>query len=533
MRPAPSFDVLIAGAGVAALAAARYIRAAAPSASIALVSPHPPMSQTSSLSSECFRDHWPTADMRAFMGRSISLLEGFAADTGNAFRMSKQGYLYVSREPAATFLAEAAACHGEAAVRRWGTGTPLPGALYDSTLTGADVFLDAQALRSRFPFVGGSTAVSGMHARNAGWMSAQTMGMSMLEELRQPPPRASNPVGGGRFELLRGRVVGAALTGGASDRISHIHVDNEGVRSFIPCGAFVNASGPQLGATHAALFHDPGGEARAAVAPTAATCLGVTGPGAAHGLPVYSEVHAKVVFRDGLGVIPRDAPMTISNDAITLPWSEEEAAFLEEAYGPHRAARLLSSMPAGCHFRPYGGEGSDAVLMLWEAWHHGVVPPEPPPDSLEAFLDTELYPEVALRGLATIVPDLAAYFNDDVREGLMARRGGARGDGASSGKPYVDGGYYTKVAENTPLIGPAPGRGGHGALANGFICGALSGYGIMAAHAAGELCAAHVVGGTLPAYAPIMTPLRYQDADYMAPGVGGRARLLAAGGGQL
>jgi glycine/D-amino acid oxidase-like deaminating enzyme len=48
------------------------------------------------------------------------------------------------------------------------------------------------------------------------------------------------------------------------------------------------------------------------------------------------------------------------------------------------------------------------------------------------------------------------------------------------------------------------------------VVGALSGYGIMAAHAAGELLAAHVTGEPLPAYAAAFLPSRYDDAAYRA-----------------
>jgi glycine/D-amino acid oxidase-like deaminating enzyme len=114
---AAKFDFVIAGAGVAALASARYIARAAPTARIALVSPHAPMSLTSSLSTECFRDHWPSSSMRAFMARSIALIEEQAA--GGAFRVTPFGYLYCSSRPgaAAAFAAEAAACHGAAGAR--------------------------------------------------------------------------------------------------------------------------------------------------------------------------------------------------------------------------------------------------------------------------------------------------------------------------------------------------------------------------------------------------------------------------------
>ncbi len=76
-------------------------------------------------------------------------------------------------------------------------------------------------------------------------------------------------------------------------------------------------------------------------------------------------------------------------------------------------------------------------------------------------------------------------------------------------KPYVDGGYYCKTRENRPLIGPLPVEGA-------YIFGALSGYGIMASQAGGELLAAHIVGSELPGYAPALTLARYEDPDYQA-----------------
>jgi glycine/D-amino acid oxidase-like deaminating enzyme len=74
-------------------------------------------------------------------------------------------------------------------------------------------------------------------------------------------------------------------------------------------------------------------------------------------------------------------------------------------------------------------------------------------------------------------------------------------------KPYIDGGYYTKTRENRPLIGPLP-------IAGASIIGALSGYGIMASPAAGELLAAHITGAPLPPYAPAFALARYDDPEY-------------------
>jgi glycine/D-amino acid oxidase-like deaminating enzyme len=77
------------------------------------------------------------------------------------------------------------------------------------------------------------------------------------------------------------------------------------------------------------------------------------------------------------------------------------------------------------------------------------------------------------------------------------------------GKPSVDGGYYCKTQENRPLIGPLP-------IEGAYLIGALSGYGVMACQAAGELLAAHITGSTLPDYAPSFLLERYDDPAYLA-----------------
>jgi glycine/D-amino acid oxidase-like deaminating enzyme len=120
--------------------------------------------------------------------------------------------------------------------------------------------------------------------------------------------------------------------------------------------------------------------------------------------------------------------------------------------------------------------------MLW-AYHS-----EPVPPLLPLPADPE-FPEIVLRGMTTLVPGLAAYL-----EKLP--------------KVSVDGGYYTKTRENRPLIGPLPVQGA-------YILAALSGYGLMAACASGELLAAHVAGGALPGYAPAFVPSRYEEPGYL------------------
>jgi glycine/D-amino acid oxidase-like deaminating enzyme len=119
--------------------------------------------------------------------------------------------------------------------------------------------------------------------------------------------------------------------------------------------------------------------------------------------------------------------------------------------------------------------------MLWEYQTRVMDPVWPPP------MD-EQFPEVVLRGLATMLPRLQEYFS------RMPR-------------PQLDGGYYTKTRENRPLIGPLD-------IEGAYVIGGLSGYGIMSACAAGELLAAYVMGTAVPSYAPGFQLSRYSDIEY-------------------
>jgi glycine/D-amino acid oxidase-like deaminating enzyme len=195
-------------------------------------------------------------------------------------------------------------------------------------------------------------------------------------------------------------------------------------------------------------------------------------------LPVFSERHMKISFNDHLGVVPRDAPLLIWIDEVALPWSAEE---LEVLAADDETRWLLGTFPAGVHCRPEGQGASTSLLLLW---NYHLAPVEPTfPVAVE-----EYYPELALRGMAVMIPGLAKYFD-------------------RAPKPYIDGGYYTKTRENRPLIGPLPVEGA-------YVIGALSGYGLMAACAAGELLAAHVTAAPLPHYAPAFLLARYNNPAY-------------------
>jgi glycine/D-amino acid oxidase-like deaminating enzyme len=276
--------------------------------------------------------------------------------------------------------------------------------------------------------------VAALHARRAGWFSAQQLGAYLLEQARR------NGV-----QFIRDRVERIEIR---TNRATGIYLSTG---TKLKCENLVIAAGPYL--------------------KQAGQMLGLD-------LPVYCELHMKVAFKDHLGIVPRHAPLLIWMDAQKLPWSADEQAFLQEDTSTRW---LLGEFPSGVHTRPEGGDDSPIALMLWEYRTNKVEPRFPPPMDLD-------YPEIALRGLATMIPALSAYFGKAPR-------------------PILDGGYYTKTPENRPLIGPLPVEGA-------FIIGALSGYGLMASQAAGDLLAAHVTHHKLPDYAPAFDLRRYQNSDY-------------------
>ncbi|WP_415234082.1 NAD(P)/FAD-dependent oxidoreductase [Pseudorhodobacter sp.] len=198
-------------------------------------------------------------------------------------------------------------------------------------------------------------------------------------------------------------------------------------------------------------------------------------------LPVYNTFQQKIAFEDRLGVIPRDVPFSIDLDGQSIDWTEEERTLLK---GDPEMAWLAGDMPGAIHCRPDGGDGGKWVKLGW-AYNE-----KPGTATWEQPTDPN-YPEIVLRGAARLQPGLKAYY------GQLPRN------------MHHYGGWYTMTKENWPLIGR---MGPEGAFMN---C-ALSGYGTMAACAAGELCAAWMTDGTLPDYAHGFSVDRYGDAELMA-----------------
>ena len=374
--------------------------------------------------------------MVQLMNRSIELLDRYAAESGNIFRLNRRGYLYVtgSKETLAGMTVAARRAEAAGAGELRSHSGPGTGYTAEGDPGGADLFTSGEALRHHFPFVT-ARAIGGLHARTAGWLSAQQLGMWMLEQAEEAGAA-----------VVPAAVVGVDVEAG---RVRRVTLDDG---STIPTTAFVNAAGPMLAEV--------------------GKLVGVR-------LPVHSELHAKTVFRDHLGAVPRTAPMIIWADEQKPEWNEDEVELLRD----EGRSDLIGMLPAGCHARPEGEHGSPWVIGLWEYGAREVTPEWPLP------LDP-MYTEMVLRGLTTMVPNLGRY-----RDRLP--------------EASVDGGYYTKTIENRPIAGPAGPDGS-------FVCGALSGFGIMAACAVGELVAQAVAGSAQPEWSRHFDLRRYDDPQYVA-----------------
>jgi glycine/D-amino acid oxidase-like deaminating enzyme len=377
--------------------------------------------------------------MVGLMNRSIDRLEAMAAESGNVFGLNRRGYLFVSGDEERFEQMVDDARHistlGAGPVRRHPGPIPYrdsPGEGFQGGPEGADVLIGPEVVLEHFPYLT-PRAVGAIHVRRAGWFSAQQLGAWMLERARERG-----------LELITEEVTGIEVVG---DDVGGVVLSGGDI---LATETVIVAAGPMS-------------------APVAAMA-GVE-------LPLFSELHLKVAFREHLEVVPRRAPLIIWSDPQHLVWTEEERVALAE----QGRADLLGEMPVFCHGRPEGDADSPYLLALWE--YHGRVQ-----DPVWPLPEDPLYPEVVMRGLTTMVPGLGAYA-DRLPQAV------------------VDGGYYTKTVENRPLLGPAGPGGLH--LASG-----LSGFGVMAAAGAGDLVARHVVGAELPEFADAFLLSRYQDADY-------------------
>ena len=198
-------------------------------------------------------------------------------------------------------------------------------------------------------------------------------------------------------------------------------------------------------------------------------------------LPVRNVRQQKIAFEDRERAIPRGMPFSIDLDGQAIDWGDDDRAVMLEDDG---AAWLAGPMPGGVHCKPEGAERGSWVKLGWAYATESSAPLREP------GLD-DRFPEVVLRGAARLNPALRVYYE------RLPRRTSHYG------------GYYTMTKENWPLIGPAGPDGS-------FIVGALSGFGTMAACAAGHLAAALAAGAKVPDYTDLLGLARYDAPELVA-----------------
>lgn len=365
-----SAEVVVIGAGVAGISAAFHLAVREGLDDVVLVEAGDPLALTSDKSTECYRNWWPGPGdaMVAFMNRSIDLLERIERESGGRIRLNRRGYLFATAEPARTevfrTVAREAQTLGAGDLRVHDGSGSSPGYVrsrahgVEGIPWGSDLITDPAVIRAEFPYLD-PAVVAVLHARRCGWLSAQQLGMSMLERARERG-----------VTLMRGEVTGVETRGG---RVRTVSVARPGERMEIDTGTLVLSPGPHLAGL--------------------AGKLGIE-------LPIVCERHVKVVFRDSEQAVPGDAPLLIWDDPVELPWSDEERALL----AAHEDTRsLVEPFPAGIHGRPEGIPGEHWLVMLWTYDTGTVEPVFPVPFD-------ERLPEIALRGWSRMLPSLECYF---------------------------------------------------------------------------------------------------------------------------
>lgn len=359
-----SANIVICGAGMAGIATAYHLAVKHNIKNILLVDERQPLSLTSAVGTEAYRNWWPgpSDTMVRFMNRSIDLLEELAERSGNVFELNRRGYAFLTANPNQVSVWKESAAEvsalGAGPVREHPGPTayiPTQADGFDKSLCGADLVLDPVMIREQFPFV--TDRVTAMlHVRRCGWLSNKMLGKWLFEQ---------------------------AVRRGVSfkqDKFIRINMPGGKVQSI------QLASGEKI-ETHKIIF-----AAGPYLKPVAAL-LGLD-------MPVFNELHGKITFKDSMRVISRPVPFMFWSDPVSLPWTDEERGRWDSNAGTRW---LLEEFPGGVQFRQRG----ENLLALWTYEVQTQEPSWPP-------VFEPHYAEIVLRGLSAMVPEMRNYFGEKV-----------------------------------------------------------------------------------------------------------------------
>lgn len=360
------YDVVVCGAGMAGIATA-YSLAIKFQKRVLLIDEGAPLSLTSDKSTECYRNWWggPDNAMLSLMNRSINLMEEHAVESNNSFQMRPHGYLFVTKNnnEADQLYKQAkdAELLGVGCLREITKFSKYKLNNFESPISdqdGSDFITNKETIKTLFPYLNKDTEAV-LHVRRCGSLSAQQLGMHLLEKAREKS-----------CEFQTGKFTGIETSGG---KVSSVTIEQDGIENSIATDTLVLAPGPHLKNTLEKIGLD---------------------------LPVLVEKHVKISLPDTLNVVPRDAPLIIWNDPIELPWTNEEKSHLAES---PETEWLLKTFPPGVHGRPVGA--GNQVLMYWTYDCETSTYPKFP-------IEWDPYlPDVTLRGMAVMVPGLEKYFD--------------------------------------------------------------------------------------------------------------------------
>ena len=433
-----STGTAIIGAGNLGIATAYYLMRNHGVTDVVLIDQGQPMAFTSAQSGENYRDWWPHPCMVRFMSRSLDLMEEIAGQTDNRIAMTRRGYLLATRAD--------------------------------------DIGAELQKIDHAFEGAAELRVHDGLLAPgyrpplSSDWRAAP-IGFDILSN--PALIRAQFP----HFDPSIKHVIHVRRAGDiAGQQLGQIMLEQVAAQGGTRITGMVRAIAQTAEGFTLSLSGREG-----MVAVQAERVINAAGPFAGQiaamldvTLPIQNVVQQKIAFPDVDGVIPRRMPFAIDLDGQQIDWTaEEREALLKDAM----LARLAGPMPGAIHCRPDGGDHGRWVKL---GWAYNAAPEEV---SWTPTLDPN-FPEIVLRGASRLNPGLRGYV------GRLPRQ------------MHHYGGYYTRTADNWPLIGP---MGPQGA----FMAAALSGHGTMAACATGELAAAWAAGAALPAEATTFTLDRF------------------------
>lgn len=400
-------EIVIAGAGIAGIATAWQIGERLGTTTAILVDPRPPLTLTSDRPGANHRDWWPHPAMVRLAQRSLDLATDLRA-AGSDFAIDRRGYLFVTADAStADALPDLVTRHLDAGVAP----------------DDVELLSDRSRIADRFPHLDPAISAA-IVARRAGSLDTVGLGRAMLAVAEAHG-----------VQVMRGTVTGVDVAGG---RVRGVTVSATDGDRTIATDRLVDAAGP--------------------FARSVAALAGLD-------LPLETVLRQKVVIRDRLGVVPRDAPFTIGLDR-------------------------TDGLPAGVHIKPDASAGPEAIKLGW-ARDQTPLEPEVDPTCPVGF------PVEVLDRASTIVPGLGAYL--ERMPEILAH----------------DGGFYARTQDGLPLIGPLDVDGM-------FVVAGFAGFGSMMAAAAGELAAGWVLGGAGTDLSRSFDPRRSSaaaDGVSRAPGV--------------